>query len=1204
VSRLIALLLACPLPVGGAGFTRIHPDASGLSGSNLLAASSFLTNQVLLAASSFLTNQVLLNGSGIAIGDINGDHLPDIVVARLESPTVVFRNLGQLRFTPLPQPHLVHPTPLQTSVVLADLDGDGQLDLLTGAFFTGVRALRNDGSGTFTPFPDNAGIRSGGAPMTLALADVDGDGDLDLYVTQYRAVALMDQPGLRFSYRMREGRPELESVDGRPVTDPALRGRFSTVFHPDGRIERIENGLEDDFYLNDGRGHFTRIDWNSSTFTRSDGSPAGPLMDWGLNAVFHDLNGDGAPDLHVANDFHSPDRLWWNDGRGRFREATENALRHTSHFSMGAAVADFDRDGRPDLFVADMLGRTHLRRMTQLAGWNPALAQPSDWPRRTSSRHNVLQKNLGDGTFAEIAHYAGIEASDWTWSAGFLDVDLDGFEDLLLTSGNERDSLNLDVTDTIEHDIASGRARDRDRIALRTRFERLATGRSLWRNLGNGRFTDHSRQWGFDQPGIGQGMAFGDLDGDGDLDVVVNDLNGAVALYRNDATAPRIAVRLKGRPPNTQGIGALITLEGAAVPQSQEMIAGGRYLSSDQPLRTFAAGPTNRLSVRWRSGGLSILTDLPPRQTVVVTEPPDPAPTRSIPAPQPPWFVPVPLPEAPRHHDDPYDEFARQPGLSRRWSQTGPALAWWDFNGDGWEDLVVGGGTGSLPFLIQNQQGKFTPPTLLPGFPGGDGSGWTAAASPSSRPVLIGGFNGYESDSIDSARLIAIEPDPATTPPFQNFPATITALASADIDGDGSLELFIGGGPRPGRYPESVPSRIWRQHNGVWQPDAGISAALSGLGPVTSALFIDLDQDGFPELVVASEWSPIRIFNNRRGQLTDATEARGLARNTGWWRSLAAGDFNNDGRPDLVAGNWGLNSSHQASPDHPIRLFFGDVDGNGLMTLLETRWDAELQRDVPWRTRDSLTLQFPWLSEAFPTRAQYAAADIPTLLGPRLSKTRSLSVNTLESLLLLNTGSTFNLIPLPPPAQWAPVSGVVVADADGDGQDDIFLAQNFLAVTPDEIRQDAGRGLWLRGDGRGGFTPMEPAATGISLHGDQRGVIIGDFDHDGRIDLAVGQNDGPVAVFRNQHAPPGLRVQLIGPPGNPDGIGASLTLSQGNARIATRWITSGAFSQSSLTVLLPKPAGDSILSVRWPGGRTQQIPVPSNTPSVRIRWNP
>ena len=392
---------------------------------------------------------------------------------------------------------------------------------------------------------------------------------------------------------------------------------FNPVSYPEYTILRIlEHGEVDLLYRNEGQGRFQPLSWTNGTFLDENNQPIPrPPHDWGLAAMFRDLNGDNAPDLYVCNDFESPDRIWLNDGHGRFRAVSAVTFRNTSTFSMAVDFADINRDGFDDLFLADMLDVNHQMRMVEFQSMEPSPMGLAGILERPQVNRNTLQLNRGDHTYAEIAYYAGLESSGWTWSCIFLDVDLDGYEDLLVATGN-----NHDVQDT---DLLREFARSGAPPTLETRrrqipkLPRLLAANVAFRNQGRLRFAEAGPQWGFDQPSVSQGMALGDLDNDGDLDVVLNNLNSAAAIYRNDSIAPRVAVRLRGRPPNTRGIGARIELFGGAVPaQSQEMICGGRYLSSDDSMRVFAAGAHEmRIEVRWRSGKSSVVNGVRANRT-------------------------------------------------------------------------------------------------------------------------------------------------------------------------------------------------------------------------------------------------------------------------------------------------------------------------------------------------------------------------------------------------------------------------------------------------------------------------------------------------------------------------------------------------------------------------------------------------------------
>ncbi|TMP96050.1 MAG: VCBS repeat-containing protein [Verrucomicrobia bacterium] len=377
-------------------------------------------------------------------------------------------------------------------------------------------------------------------------------------------------------------------VNNRPVSDPDLVGRFTVDAH--GTLK--EEGEVDALYLNDGTGRFTPLSFTGGRFLDEDGNPLKePPYDWGLSVMFRDMNGDGAPDIYVCNDFQSPDRIWINSGDGQFRAIPRLALRHTSVYSMGVDFADINRDGYDDFFVVDMLRRDHQHRHNQGGMLFPVHVPIGEIDNRPQYARNTLFINRGDGTYAEISALSGTIASDWSWTPVFLDVDLDGFEDLLISTGHELDSANVDVTNHAEEIMAAKNLSALEKMYLRKMYDRLELPKVAFRNRGDLTFEDVSAAWGFGTPGVSHGMCLADLDGDGDLDVVMNNLNGAAGVYRNEGVAPRVAVRLKGQSTNTRGIGAKIWLYGGAVPvQSQEMICGGRYLSSDDPMRVFAAG--------------------------------------------------------------------------------------------------------------------------------------------------------------------------------------------------------------------------------------------------------------------------------------------------------------------------------------------------------------------------------------------------------------------------------------------------------------------------------------------------------------------------------------------------------------------------------------------------------------------------------------
>ncbi len=1100
---------AADIKTGGPDFRflPVNPPREGKVGFTELASQStgiLFTNR--LEGDMFLTNAVAHNGAGLAIGDIDGDSLPDIYICSLQGPNGLFLNKGNWRFQPLDAGPAACPDQLSTAAAFADVDGDQDLDLLVNGIAAGTRLFLNDGRGGFNE-STNSGLSRTNSATSMALADIDRDGDLDLYCAHYIDVMHLADPTTQFALGRRDGKWEVIRVNGQSTRSPRWKDRFEAL--PDGSVRELPETHA--LYRNDGKGRFTAIQNEPGVFQDADGKPIPPFRDWGLAVMFRDINRDGAPDFYVCNDNASPDRFWINNGNGTFRLAPRFTLRHTSRSSMGIDFADIDRDGRDDFIVLDMFARDHAKRMTQLVRDYPDTATRESSDQQPRYNRNTLFFGRTDYSFSEAALMSGVAATDWSWCPVFLDVDLDGYEDLLVSNGFSFDVMDQDSNDQIR----SAKLTVQQRKRIRQFHPRWPSALGAFRNQRDGTFAP-AGNWGLNHVGIAYGMALGDLDGDGDMDLVVNRLNEPTAIYRNDSANPRIAVRLRGTGSNTHGIGARIRLIGPSLTQEQEIIAGGRYMSGDQPMRVFAAttGTPLRLEVRWPDGRQSTVTNVHPNHIYEVHQAGAIPVTVATTSAKPPLFEDASGLLAHRHLENEYDDWGRQPLLPHRLSRLGPTVDWLDLDADGWPDLVIGAARGAKLAVVLNQQGmSFSKPLELGPLPG-DCTAIARLGSVGGKPALVVAISNYEQPPPAESKLaiISLEDGMLKSTYLSTGDAAPGALATADIDGDGDVDLFVGSKSLPGRYPAPAPSAIWLNENGTLKRSASHASNFARVGLVSGATFADLDNDNDPDLVLALEWGPLRLFQNDKGTFSDITEQVGLASFTGLWTSITTADFNGDGKLDLAAGNFGLNTTYALYAPAPIRLYYDDLNRDGVVEIMEAGQNDN--QWVPLRSRTWLARAMPELLQRFPTHAAFGRTTIAGILGANQASV--VEAAHLESALFLNRGARFEHVPLPREAQLTPIFSLCAGDFDNDGIKDLFASQNSFNSASDFSREDSGQGLWLRGRGDGTFEPVDSTASGIRIPGEQRGAALADFNRDGRIDLVVGQNNAETKFYLNR----------------------------------------------------------------------------------------
>ena len=1076
------------------------------------------------------------NGAGVAAGDYDGDGLVDVFLPNEEGQSKLFRNLGNMRFEDVTEAagllNSKDPGGFSMGAYFADIDNDHDLDLFITNWKVSNRLFRNDG-GTFTDITTEAGVTYAGGATTATFADYDRDGDVDFFVATYRPNAIeYEQANL-----------QLQMVDGQIVIPPEYEDRLVLLTMDGDSGSLRELGERDLLYRNNGDGTFTDV-------AAEAGIEGGY---WGLSAVFNDTDSDGWPDLYITNDLWSPDQFYHNNGNGTFSLVDPDMVQHTPWFSMGIDFADINNDGLNDYFIGDMVSRDHTYRMTQHGEMDMSPPPPNTAPQ---VMRNGLYLNNGDGSFSDIAWLADVATTDWTWTAKFNDIDLDGFVDLLITNGMVRDLMDSDAAAEARR-ISQEQGRDAF-IAYLQQYPLLDNPNMVFRNNGDLTFADVSDEWGFHTAVVSNGAAISDLDGDGDLDVITNNLNAQAGVYRNDSTSQRLIVRLRGIQSNSFGLGAIVTLTTDQGIQSRVMSSSGGYLSSHDPSIVFGLGNSatiQSLQIEWPSGLFQSLPneDSGPLQAnteYTITEPEGEA---VIAPPQPltavsPWFVDVAQAAGItwQHQESAFDDFAVQTLLPRGLSQLGPGLAWSDIDNDGDDDLYIAGAAGETGVLYaNNDNGTFTDATTQT-------PNWRRRAEEmaplwwhngqSVLPELFISYSNVEvADEPIGFRRFA---QPAT--PFTLFdntwtdssPAASSSTAAADFDGDGDLDLFVGGRVLPNQWPLPAPSRLYANQGGnLVDVTSEAAPELLTLGMATGSLWVDIDNDRDSDLVVATEFGPVRLFVNENGRLTDQTAAYGLDQWTGLWTGVVAGDFNHDGFMDLAAANLGLNTKYTASPERPAVVYGGNVDGDDDVDVIEAYYVGDTL--YPLKERGMAGAEMPFILETFDTFRAYGEATLEQIYGERLNQVQRFEANTLAHTLFLNDGNgRFTAQPLPQLAQVTAGFGLSVADFDNDGHDDLYLVGNFSYADHETMLYTGGTSYWLRGHGDGTFTVVPSAESGLLVTHDARGVAVSDFNQDGWVDIAVAVNNGRPLLFQNQSQNNNcaVGVRLAGTATNPLGI--------------------------------------------------------------------
>lgn len=1086
------LFLSCtknsPIPL----FSSLPSSTTGITFKNTLAESDVF---------NVLNYGYFYNGGGVAIGDINNDGLSDVYFTANMKNAHLYLNKGNFQFEEIAEKAGVQAGGLwNTGVTMADVNNDGWLDIYVCRSAANLAVRRknllfiNNRNNTFSEMAAQYGLDDTGYSTQAAFFDYDKDGDLDMYLLNHSVQEFAGFGKLLKTYKER--------------------------YHPDYSHKLYQNNLipadKESF------GRFMDVSHQAGI--------KGNVLGFGLGVAIDDLNQDGWPDIYVSNDYNEEDYCYINQRDGTFKESIRQYFDHTSLFSMGSDVTDINNDGLPEVFTLDMLPEGNFRqKMTSGSDNFDKMQALFDAGFHYQYMRNMLHLNQGTSGFSEIGQLAGVSNTDWSWAALFADFDNDGWKDLFVANGYKSDYTNMDFMSFAADQQLKTQQTGRETALsdLLSRIPSIELPNYIFKNNGDLTFSNKTQDWGFDEPCLSNGAAYGDLDNDGDLDLVINNVNAPASVYRNNHEGNYLKIQLTNCPLNRQGIGATVVMTAAKGIQRQSLMPTRGFQSSVEPLIHFGLGENNtilQLEVHWPNGMTQILKDIdirPNQQLQIAYDSTKIIPQKKVLTPANRWVV----------HSDPekilnythventYNDFKKEPLLPNMLSTQGPKMSVGDVNADGLDDIYIGGakGTAGQLFLQSAKAGfrEINQPAFVADQQCEDMESLFLDADGDKDLDLYvcSGGNEAPEGSTDYQDRLYINNGLGLFSKSANLPIMPVAthcVSSGDMDRDGDLDLFVGGRLSPGNYPAAVSSFILQNNGKGFFTDASTALApdLTNIGMVTDAHWSDLNNDNQLDIIMVGDWMPVTFLLQKNGvfQLTS------LAHSSGWWNTLEPADLDLDGDTDFVIGNLGLNSQIKASAAEPASILINDFDQNGRPDPILCYYIQG--KNYPAFPLDDLLTQLPSLKRKYVKYADYADQQITDIFSAsELSASRQLQAQTFASVALINKGSgDFELKPLPMQAQVAPVF-VVLPFQPVDTEPPLILLAGNLAETRVKFgRYDAMKGCFFQYGMDGTFRVFPPDLTGLNLRGNIRDAAIVKMA-DGRQLLMVVRNKAPLQTF-------------------------------------------------------------------------------------------